>query len=617
MSAFPVRAYAPITLMVRSPFLFRGLAGRLLGVDAPALRDPVTGLPVIPADQIRGVIREAIGDLAAAKVTIAGRQVADGVVDDLFGRKSAQEDEEGSANAPDRGRLLFGDLVAELPAETPRAAGFDGEVTRVAINDDTGAAAEGLLQIIELPVPFGTAIPFRGAVTIYAQDEDEAQHLAALIGKALGLIGAIGAAKSAGFGEVVESGTGVGEPATVRLGLPNLAPPATDRRSYDVTFDRPYLVDSELVADNVVAGSTTIPGAVFKGALARMLELAGEATGSGALAAALEQIIVTTAFPLSEDGAPIGRPLPYSLAAQKVETTLRFADMLDLDPSRDALLGGRAALFPGDWKPGWYGEANELLGRSTDDGPASDARTHTKIKGDTGVAEEGQLFTTISRLHQRPRGAAWTFRLSVDLGRIADAATKVIAQRLLAALEEQGLDGIGKTAAHATFAPLSASPLPAPCPVHGTRNRYAVTVETEALMVDALAMIDAAGRWRNGGSSRTAYETYWAHVLPGCTLHSHFAAEAYRGGHIARRRRTFGAHSYHPLLLTQPGSVFLIETDTPDVLARLMRFGLPATAQTGAAPLTWRNCRYLPENGFGQIAVDYRSQPISFFAVDP
>lgn len=615
MNAYPFRVSLPVTLVVCSPFLFRGLAGRLLGVDATALRDPVTGLPIIPADQIRGVIREAIEDLADAGVTIAGKVLAPAIVEDFFGRKSREEDEDGAANAPERGRLLFSDLVADLPSKPKCTTAFDGEMTRVAINDDTGAADEGKLQIIELPVPFGTRVPFRGTATLFAQDEAEAEHLTLVVDRALGLIGTIGSAKSAGFGEVAEQGTGTGKRTTVRLSLPAPASHDRDRQAYDVTFDRPYLVDSELVADNVVAGSTNIPGGVFKGALAHMLGLAGEDTDSGALGLALEQMVVTTAFPLSRDGAPIGRPLPYSLIAQKAGDTLHFADMLDVD--RPPLLRGKAALFPGDWKDGWYEHANRLLNRPTDDGPASDARTHTKIKGDTGIAEESQLFTTISRVHQSAPERPWTFRLNVDLGGINDVEIKAQARRLLAFLEQWGLDGIGKTGAHAHFAPQKMTGLPSPRTMHGTRNRYAVTVETEALMVDALAMIDeTTGRWRNGGESASAYKAYWAWALPGCIVHSHFAAETYRGGHIARRRRSFGGANYHPLLLTQPGSVFLIETDTPNDLERLMRLGLPAAPQTGAAQLTWRNCRYLPQNGFGQIAVDYRSQPISFTSVD-
>ncbi len=617
MSAAPLRATAPLTLIIRSPFLFRGLSGRLLGVDAAALRDPVSQRPIIPADQIRGVLREAVGDLVEAGVTLHGRAVTETVLDYLFGTASAGETEDGAANEPARGRLLFTDLTADTPAVPARTALFDCELTRVALNDETGAADEGMLQVIELCVPFGADLAFTGSITAFVADEAEAAFATELLSRALALIGSIGAAKSAGFGEVVETPQPLGTPVIAPL-RPLHAEPVTEaRRVYDVTFDRPYLVDSEAVADNVVAGSSIIPGAVFKGALARMLELAGERTDEGLLAGVLETLVIGSAFPITASGETIGRALPYSLIAQKVDGTVHVADVLDLDPSRDVLFGGKAALFPGDWKPGWYDVAAALIGRTTAYGPASEARTHTKIKSETGIADEGQLFTTLSRVHARPDGRAWTFRLTVDAGAIQDPQASLLARRLLAFLEQEGLDGIGKTGARATFAPVPRAALPTPSPMHGTRNRYAVTIETEALMVDALAMIDEQGRWKDGGDSRSAYAAYWDKVLPGAILHGYFAAEAYRGGHIARRRRSFGRHSYHPLLITQPGSVFLLETDQPDALSTLLRFGLPAAAQTGAAPLNWRNCRYLPENGFGQIAADYRSTPIRFHPVDP
>jgi hypothetical protein len=75
------------------------------------------------------------------------------------------------------------------------------------------------------------------------------------------------------------------------------------------------------------------------------------------------------------------------------------------------------------------------------------------------------------------------------------------------------------------------------------------------------------------------------------------------GGYLGTRRRAFGSGTYFPFVLTNEGSVFTLEISSEDArqaLLHALRFGLPVPP-FGARPLTWRNCPYVPENGYGEI----------------
>ena len=168
-----------VMLTVRSPFLFRDPAGAVFGIDAAPLRDP-DGRPLIPADQIRGVLRESMLDLSIAAPGV----LPPDLFDELFGRKSADSREDnadaaGDAFDPNRANILCDDLVAT--GSWPSA-----QAVRVAIEAETGAARAGFLQIAELVAPPGADVIFAGCLVIFAEVGTEAAVKAAL-SKALAL----------------------------------------------------------------------------------------------------------------------------------------------------------------------------------------------------------------------------------------------------------------------------------------------------------------------------------------------------------------------------------------------------------------------------------------------
>ena len=122
------RAEIHLTLTLQSPFLMQGLGGTVLGVDAAALRDEVER-PLVPADQVKGLLRAACVTLERAT---DGAVVNAVEIDALFGSRSPDRKDDGSEqDRPLRGALIFGDLVAEKSSTC-------GTITRVHIDPVTG-----------------------------------------------------------------------------------------------------------------------------------------------------------------------------------------------------------------------------------------------------------------------------------------------------------------------------------------------------------------------------------------------------------------------------------------------------------------------------------------------
>ncbi|WP_298623105.1 hypothetical protein [uncultured Zoogloea sp.] len=80
------------------------------------------------------------------------------------------------------------------------------------------------------------------------------------------------------------------------------------------------------------------------------------------------------------------------------------------------------------------------------------------------------------------------------------------------------------------------------------------------------------------------------------------------GTYLHRRHLAQRQHAYRPLVLTEPGSVFVlkvVDAAARPLLARWQRHGLPlptkVAAEHGSA---WQDHPYLPQNGYGEIAID-------------
>jgi hypothetical protein len=484
------RIIVALTLSVRSPFLFPGLANSTLGVDLAPLRDEQRR-PILPASQLQGVLRERLNELAEAGILITPDEVRE-----LFGAVSPAAEQTVNFDVPLRGCTIPGDLIAQ---DVPAA---ECETSRIAIDDIAGAVRTGYLQVVELVAPPGQAVTFRGRAILYWQEAD-APRIVNAWQCALRMLPAIGGFKTAGFGEVlpeacsarIVSDTAARPPAALRDG--------PTRFGLAVTFDRPILVDARRVAENAFAGAATVPGGVFKGALARKLGLLnGEAATQDRFGATLREMVFSHAWPEDSAGEPGGMALPLSLVSVKAADGPVFGDALNLERTRGGELLGpmiacQPAVFQPDWKDAVHQAARTHFGIKAFEPPDELPRTHTAI-ADT-VAEDQSLFTAIGRsaVWRDKPDKARRWLMSVDIAGVADQAQ---ARELLGVLMP-GLDGIGRTGATASFDTWDAgAAYPAVAPVLDTgETLFAVVLLTDAVLTDP----------RTPMTAEQAYAAYW------------------------------------------------------------------------------------------------------------
>ncbi len=550
-----VRVRCRVAVTLEAPFLMRGLEGLGFGVDAAQLRDR-SGRAVIPGDQLKGLLRQAVRDLAGTAVAPDEK--------DLFGR--APKDALGQPG-DERGHLVVSDLVAAcLPTSKI--------LPRVAIDGETGSARSGHLLMIESTAPIGAHVTFEGGLVVFVDlQQGSVDDTVRGLRAALQLVPAIGAMETAGFGRVVEAV--LEKTAEEPLVPPSPAARQGGRLAWSFGFDRPLLVSAERLEDNVLVGAEVIAGAVLKGALARRLELAGKDPADF-----LCELHVGHAFP-GQAGREHGRALPVSLVTDRKVT--QWEDALRWDGPLFA--DGGIPLFSPDWKGDARAQARQRLGIGG--GIDQVTRTRTAIDPEHGRADEGNLFSF--RMID-PTDVRW--RAVIDTGRLGGDELQV----LLAILAE-GLDGIGKTDAAMVEPALGAAADPeVPLPVPGTTDCYALMLETPALLIDTPALQDAT-------TLRTAFEDYFKDKSGQklvCTRF--FAKQCWAGGIVALKR-----DPYRPFVLVDAGSCFLLQGD-PAPIGGWLRRGLPLPQWAIDEGLDWQRCRYLPDNGFAAVSLN-RARP--------
>ena len=562
------RIVLAVTVTVRSPFLFPGLDAGRFGLDAAALRD-AEARPLIPSDQMRGVLRHALQDIADAEKFDAAELAA------MFGKGSAdaREANENSADAfsPARGQLHFSDLVMQGDSAGAVA-------NRVRIDNETRAADRGGLLFVELVAEPGHDVEFKGQVVIHAARNRSDKWIRALRAAAT-RVSAIGAMKTAGYGEVVSfdisEDTKAHRPVFRKCDVPR------DLVTYRLTIDRPFLVNARRAADNVYAGSTIIPGGALKGLLARHLELMGKLDAD--IPDSLNALAISHARVEGDEGV-----LPLSLVAEGTD----IADALCVPLGEGAMIGDRAAAFSSDWKSGTFASARRALGRGEPVALDRSVRMHVEIARETGTAEDQRLFIANA---VDPGKNRWIAQIDFEAVKNEDH------RRLFAGVIEAGMDGLGRTGARVDFervaGPANAGAANKALPVGGVANRFAIVLQTDAVMVSPSDAADA----------KAAYDAYWNRVCPGVTVENFYASQRLAGGYIARR---FGSGAYSPFWLTEAGSVFLLSGEgLADRMRGLLRSGLPAPV-IGGKSTTWQTCPFQPENGYGAISADYDPSPL-------
>ena len=567
-----------ITITVRTPVLCAGLDKKAWGLDFAFIRNQ-DGAPIIPRDHVKGHVRQALETLCRH----TGLVDADDITRWL-GKASEKKGE------PEKGRVIFDDLVLRDAPPAPEAP-----YARIRIDEDKGTVEKGMLAFIEQIAPPGEELAFSGRITALLE-EDDAKRFGKALEKALKLIPAIGAMKSVGFGEVVSTQVQSSSPETT--GQAALSLPNAESVTFEVTFDRPLIIDSRKEADNLVVGSEVIPGGAIKGALAWLLGVQGRITE---FSDALSQIVISHAFPLDDENKEeLAHPIPLCMASFKHKDKYIFKCDLG-GGDKPLVLNGQAPFYPPDWKADAFEAAKTQLGYPTKAVLRREQRTRVAIDYEKGAAEESQLFTevAISERIDGKKKRRWRFTIA------RNGADETEFQQLLEYLCG-GLFNLGRTNATMTVEEIREADAPGLEPFDGEDSIYAVMLLTPAVILDALALLDEQGEWAK--SAKEAYQDYWKHVLPDAELVDFMASQRWAGGYLGLRFRPYGNDIYYPFMLTEPGSVFLLRLPNggKEKLENFLRHNLPHAPLNGQEP-TWKESPFVPKNGYGRIRCFTRS----------
>jgi hypothetical protein len=309
----------------------------------------------------------------------------------------------------------------------------------------------------------------------------------------------------------------------------------------------------------------------------------------------LAAIRITHAFP----SAGSARPLVTPLSLVKKRGASDFVDAaLAGGPF---LLDGEAPEFAVDWKDrsmvdaafGWPKLSREL-------------RVRTQIDPQALRADDDRLFAYELIV---PGDCRWLADLILP-----DLSSTELAS-LCAELEDlfvRPLEGLGKTKARAEIGLLPAVRVNRPlAPV---RDHWLVTLQTPALLCDPDRLV---GTKATASDLWSVYADAWNDLLGGkLCLVDYFASQSLAGGAYLYKRFQHPA-PYRPYLLTDAGSLFVLRTadgnaaGIADLLDAWLCDGLPLPdwakkrfARNGEPGDHWRNCPYIPQNGYGEIAVN-------------
>lgn len=574
-----------IRFVLQAPLMTRSTTEGSLGVDAFFLRSTDGARLEISAELVKGRFRAALLELLGAGADLSESE-------DLLGPSS----ENGGSWEPRRARLRFKPFYSPLPQNRENKRSW-----RVAIDERTGAARERMLCESEMLWDPGQEVVFAGEAWLYPGKDPAKDRRTLEAG--LSWIEALGSSSSVGLGKVESVQI---SPLEAPRHSAAARPLAAERIAYRLRFLSPFCIAEPRTADNVFRSDDIVPGAVLKACLARALKPSE----------AFDRLLVSHAFPQRKplDGQPAARPrtLPWSLARWKDEATKeeKFGDLAGALPNFDK--DDRLLRFQLDWKDD---ALTEKIRREHGwaQRPDRRVRVRTAIDAKTRRAAEAQLFSLEEVI---PFGYVWLGW--IDLSGILKEEQRAELRASLAALHGRSFGDVGRS--KATFVlELYDQASPAPRQTLQPNDLVALTLQTPALLGDPRIATEDAPRdaspvgWCDPSLFK-AYAADWENKSGGCLkLAYYFARQTLHGGNYLKNRFQPG-RPYNPWLLSEAGSVFVLEPQkgseaaAEELLIEWRRHGLPLAAWTQDAyglsldpREDWRRCPYLPENGYGEI----------------
>ncbi len=602
-----LRADVLICLEINGPLLTRSSAPGEYGIDAVLARNS-EGIPYIAGTLVTGKIREAL------------EQISDCVNgSNWFDPQSLSWLGTPNQDGPPRGKRFF---LSDFLLRTPQRQG-QGVRTRIRLDPERGAAVQGAHLLVDSPFAIGEKVIFGGTMTLFCQDETMLDKMLIHVEAALKWTMQVGGYRSIGYGRI--SDVRMEKLKKRPIPQPRPTPSETGRLDILIRPEQPFCIAQKPRTDNnLFESGAVIPGSAIIGAMASTWKQLADCPqghpvdrikdgAREALKTCFDRIRLTHAFPMAQC---LRRPVvaPFSLVKVDGPTCRAYYDVALLPgPS---LIHGRIPSFSIDWKNhadvmedfGWPNLRREL-------------RVRTAIDRLTMRSREAELFAYEMIV---PGKTAWAATVDLERGEINHTG-KVVSQ--LTSLLYHGLSGLGKTGTPASIQILEPGGIKSvfrsdPAPRDGL---WVLTLQTPALLLDPEAIKTGPARQQTIAGYRQAWSALSKNSL---WMIRHFARESLAGGRylynrFQRKVEPGGAtRAYYPWLLTEAGSVFVLrakdgrEEDAREHIRRwlangldlpewaIKRYGRKNTNGEYLPGDHWTTCPFIPENGFGEVAVN-------------
>ena len=487
---------------------------------------------------------------------------------------------------------------------------------RIGISDETGVVEPGNVQVIESAFAAGEEPVFSGCLSLWAENDEQADRFERWLKKSLQYISAMGALKGVGFGKLVASTVNVlkEEPVSGQRAKNNIK-----SIEYEFTLDRPLCVAGpHMPNSNKFVSEAYITGAVLKGAFARLLEKSGAETGQS-IQNVLSDITFSHALPAQRKSSARPLPLPLSLALadqQLIDMALQTQCCLLYKNNKYI-----APEFSPDWKPADFKKVAARLAEKDIcfNVPQRTQRllsVRTMIKAQTKAADDGKLFSLecIDNHYtdEEKRSEKTLWRARIDFAKLKDQKAG-IQQQICQQLSRYALEDIGKTKARAHIACTTGEHGYArdesdlnPVKIDG-KNAYIVLLRTDARLLPSDHTIQPSNDQQ---SLHEQYRQYFEHVSGRALILSHYYAQQSLYGGEFYRSRYRQENTYAPEWLTLAGSVFVLtEADGSSnkaintVLESWLKSGLPVAEDREND--TWQTDPFNPQNGYGEIVINH------------
>lgn len=589
-----------VELKLQAPVLSKAVGTRVLGLDAAALRDRDEKI-ALPGTLVRGHLREA-WELFA---THAGATFTTDSIDHWLGRDpdlAMDRDKDQALYEPRRSKLRFDEYwVADRGSA-------DRYRHRIEIDSATGAVRGGALAVIESPHAPGQEVIFCGEIVADLRDDDESNEVQRWLKKGFKFLPAVGGLKGVGFGKLLE--------ADVKVVAPPASPRAAESPSrtaftpqirngglslgLHITPRSAFCFAQRDARGNRYVSTDHIPGAAVKGVLVDRLG------GRDFLRKHFDRLRITHAFPVARGRGR--RPLVPPLSLVQVPAVSGSDDKALYDValrSGAGLIHGRAPAFAVDWKPA--DRKSALTACGWDDPPRRRLIVRNRFDPETGTvrfdtdADAGDLFTIDAVV---PDQHEWLANLYIP--DVPEGERDALVAELLDVLAGD-LAPLGKTRAAAWVLP-EGRPyfFTAGCgPLVRDDGHVVIALQSQALLLSPDSVADVAAGRR---SLHEAYVESWHDLSQSALTLSHFyARQTLGGGRYWWNRFRHREKPYRPVVLTEPGSVFVLQAaDRARAEALLEDWRNRGLPQLKDAPggEDYKTNPWIRENGYGEIAIN-------------